>query len=267
MTEEIRINGKFHNFRDELLKIKDKDEYEKTLEQIYYAINLSYHEEIYEDRFREYREEIYEDCFCEEPYRSDAPIPASFAGLLTESFMERHKHQLYFPELFTTQNMSEEFVERNFELLKREWLFSRIFIRNSFSEQFLDKHSKDFTPGCWKQIARWQKISPNFIRKHRDNIDPLCVSHTDGYCSPNEEIWFGNPLPTYSTQKPYYTYDEVCAIKEGKIWQTICLQTKDFIRSLEESGVNKKEILNMLDCLKQASKAICSSQEHTAKQR
>lgn len=243
----LEMNGKIYDIRDELLMTIDKDEYEKTLDWICSLYPL-------EDG------KLY--------------IPLSLENLLTDTFMERHLNELDFSRLFIKQSMSEEFVERNFELLKTQPLFQWVFARNSFSEEFLDKHSEDFDSSFyWKQIARWQKISPNFIRKYHDKIDPFCVSHTDsddGF-SPNEVIIYEcDLLPTYSTQKPYYTYDEVSAlIKEGKskgLWQNICLQTKDFVNLIKESSLNMKEIFNMLDCLKQ-TKAICSSQEHTAKQR
>lgn len=241
----FEIHGNIYDIRDELLMTIDKDEYEKKLDWICSRYPL-------EDG------KLY--------------IPLSLENLLTDTFMERHLNELDFSKLFVSQNMSEEFVERNFKLLESQPLFQWVFARNSFSEEFLDKHSEDFRFSFyWEQIARWQKISPNFIRKYRDKIDPLCVSHTDPEddYSPNEGIIYEcNLLPTYSTQKPYYTYDEVSAlIKEEGLWQKICLQTKDFVNLIKESSVNMKEILNMLDRLKQASKDICSSQEHTAKQR
>lgn len=243
----LEMNGKIYDIRDELVMTIDKDEYEKTLDWI---------------------------CSLYPSEDGKLYIPLSLENLLTDTFMERHLNELDFTRLFMRQNMSEEFVERNFKLLKTQPLFQWVFARNSFSEEFLDKHSEDFNLSFyWEQIARWQKISPNFIRKYHDKINPLCVSHTDDYKSPNAGniIYECDLLPTYSTQKAYYTYDEVSAlIKEGKskgLWQNICLQTKDFVNLIKESSVNMKEIINVLDRLKQASKSICSSQEHTAKQR
>lgn len=173
---------------------------------------------------------------------------------LTLDFMERHINELSIDNICSHQHISEEFANNHFEQLRTSSKLHHIFTNNSFSENFLDKHSEAFNKDCWNNISAEQKISPDFIRKYYDKVEPWCLLQ-------NHNL------------KHKYTKDEIYAfIEDGKnaiddyTLGTDSIKTA-ILEHIISSALSPKEMLHTIDSLKEASKAICSSQKHTSKQR
>lgn len=168
-------------------------------------------------------------------------IPTS--QILDQDFMDRYINELSTDNICLYQtNISEEFFDKHINLLKESPYFYMVFKNNEYSEDFLDKHSEHFDQNCWGRISENQKLSPVFIQKYYDKLN--------------------------HNRKLNYSKNEIRELLErGKEAAQKSLEAfKDALKaemfnSIKSSGLNPKEILNVLDSLKEASKAICNKPE------
>lgn len=108
--------------------------------------------------------------------------------VLSESFIEKHIDVMNMDTVIRYQNLSEEFIEKHF------YEFPRCYIIwfQDLSEEFIEKHIYDFEldevlkSKClsedfierhigdedfsWIDVAKHQKLSDNFIKKHSDEL-------------------------------------------------------------------------------------------------
>ena len=172
-------------------------------------------------------------------------IPTS--QILDQDFMDRYINELSIDNICLYQtNISEEFFDKHINLLKESPYFYMVFKNNEYSEDFLDKHSEHFNQNCWGRISENQKLSPVFIQKYYDKLNPFC-------------------------RKLNYSKNEIRDLLEsGKEAAQKSLEAfKDTLKaemfnSIKSSGLNPKDILNVLDSLKEASKAICKKPKNTS---
>lgn len=175
-------------------------------------------------------------------------IPTS--QILDQDFMDRYINELSIDNICLHQtNISEDFFDKHLNLLKESPYLYMVFKNNKYSEDFLDKHSEHFDQSCWGCISENQKLSPGFIQKYYDKLNPFCLKN----CKLN------------------YSKNEICELFEtGKEAAQKSLEAfKDaskveMFNSIKSSGFNQKEILNVLASLKEASKAICKKPENTS---
>ena len=118
------------------------------------------------------------------------------------------------------------------------------------SEDFLDEHSEHFDQNCWGRISENQKLSPGFIQKYYDKLNPFCLNHNCKLNYSKNEIRELLESGKEAAQKPLEAFKDA-------------LKAKIF-NSIKSSGLNPKDILNVLDSLKEASKAICKKPENTS---
>lgn len=168
-------------------------------------------------------------------------IPTS--QILDQDFMDRYINELSTDNICLYQtNISEEFFDKHINLLKESPYFYMVFKNNEYSEDFLDKHSEHFDQNCWGRISENQKLSPVFIQKYYDKL-----SHNRKLNYSKNEIRELLERGKEAAQKSLEAFKD--ALKA------------EMFNSIKSSGLNPKEILNVLDSLKEASKAICNKPE------
>ena len=168
-------------------------------------------------------------------------IPTS--QILDQDFMDRYINELSIDNICLYQtNISEEFFDKHINLLKESPYFYMVFKNNEYSEDFLDKHSEHFDQNCWGRISENQKLSPVFIQKYYDKL-----SHNRKLNYSKNEIRELLERGKEAAQKSLEAFKD--ALKA------------EMFNSIKSSGLNQKEILNVLDSLKEASKAICNKPE------
>ena len=171
-------------------------------------------------------------------------IPTS--QILDQDFMDRYINELSIDNICLYQtNISEEFFDKHINLLKESPYFYMVFKNNEYSEDFLDKHSEHFDQNCWGRISENQKLSPVFIQKYYDKLNPFCLSQNRKLNYSKNEI------------RELLESGKEAAPKSLKAFKDAL--TAEMFNSIKYSGL--KEILNVLDSLKEASKAICNKPE------
>lgn len=176
-------------------------------------------------------------------------IPTS--QILDQDFMDRYINELSIDNICLHQtNISEEFFDKHLNLLKKSPYLYMVFKNNKYSEDFLDKHSEHFDQSCWGCISENQKLSPGFIQKYYDKLNPFCLSQN---CKLN---YSKNEIRELLESGKEAAQKSLEAFKDA-------LKAKIF-NSIKSSGLNPKDILNVLDSLKEASKAICKKPENTS---
>lgn len=171
-------------------------------------------------------------------------IPTS--QILDQDFMDRYINELSIDNICLYQtNISEEFFDKHINLLKESPYFYMIFKNNEYGEDFLDKHSEHFDQNCWGRISENQKLSPVFIQKYYDKLNPFCLSQNRKLNYSKNEI------------RELLESGKEAAPKSLKAFKDAL--TAEMFNSIKYSGL--KEILNVLDSLKEASKAICNKPE------
>lgn len=171
-------------------------------------------------------------------------IPTS--QILDQDFMNRYINELSTDNICLYQtNISEEFFDKHINLLKESPYFYMVFKNNEYSEDFLDKHSEHFDQNCWGRISENQKLSPVFIQKYYDKL-----SHNRKLNYSKNEIRELLERGKEAAQKSLEAFKD--ALKA------------EMFNSIKSSGLNQKEILNVLDSLKESSKAICNKPENTS---
>ena len=171
-------------------------------------------------------------------------IPTS--QILDQDFMDRYINELSIDNICLYQtNISEEFFDKHINLLKESPYFYMVFKNNEYSEDFLDKHSEHFDQNCWDRISENQKLSPVFIQKYYDKLNPFCLSQNRKLNYSKNEI------------RELLESGKEAAPKSLKVFKDAL--TAEMFNSIKYSGL--KEILNVLDSLKEASKAICNKPE------
>ena len=170
-------------------------------------------------------------------------IPTS--QILDQDFMDRYINELSIDNICLYQtNISEEFFDKHINLLKESPYFYMVFKNNEYSEDFLDKHSEHFDQNCWGRISENQKLSPVFIQKYYDKL-----SHNRKLNYSKNEIRELLERGKEAAQK------SLEAFKDALI---IVFKDISFPDVISLTG---EEILNVLDSLKEASKAICNKPE------
>lgn len=102
-------------------------------------------------------------------------IPTS--QILDQDFMDRYINELSIDNICLHQtNISEDFFDKHLNLLKESPYLYMVFKNNEYSEDFLDKHSEHFDQSCWDCLSENQKLSPSFIQKYYDKLNPFCLS-------------------------------------------------------------------------------------------
>jgi len=78
-----------------------------------------------------------------------------------------HMNELSMRKVLEKVRLSEEFIKQNYDKINHRYLFQR----QKLSEAFIEELSEKLKTDDWRIISYTQKLSENFIRKHKDRVD------------------------------------------------------------------------------------------------
>ena len=93
--------------------------------------------------------------------------------LITEEFIERNRDKLSIVEILKrNRNLSEEFILENIKDIQR-YSWTNICTHSELSEKFIEDNENYVN---WRAVANNQKMSIEFIMKHKDKIKEHIIS-------------------------------------------------------------------------------------------